>query len=100
MLNQGKGRAWAKQLSEHRELFTQLWGNGNGSGSVGGHDNDVTYPAWLFQCAAATRTIPFPESAPIVNPIHVEPEKAGDEDDVDARIAFQNFCAALSVVRR
>lgn len=59
-----------------------------------------TYPSWLFQCAAATRGISFPESAAIVNPIHVELGKAGDENDVDVRIAFQNFCAALSVVRR
>jgi hypothetical protein len=59
-----------------------------------------TYPSWLFQRAAATRAISFPESAAIVNPIHVEPGKAEDENDVDARIAFQNLCAALSVVRR
>jgi len=31
-----------------------------------------------------------------VNPIHVELGKVGDEDDVDARIAFRDFRAALS----
>jgi len=55
--------------------------------SVGlmGQQNE-TYPSWLFQ--SATRAISFLENAAIVNPIHAELRKAGEEVDVEARIAF------------